>query len=175
MSAILEGAVVESKAPPDNFSQQFGVLKRREVEARILAPLIQAFAKEFGREKVEKLLSETIVELAHAQGADLAEDLGTTVDSFAESLRIWQMDDAMEIEVIEKSETRFDFDVKRCRYAELYRELGIQELGALLSCNRDFALIEGFNPSAKLDRKKTIMAGDSCCTFRYTFPSKEQS
>ena len=160
--------------PPDKLSQQLGVLKRREVEARILAPLIKSFIEEFGRDRVEKILSETIVELAREQGVELAAEFGTTVESFAESLQFWQQDGAMEIEIKEKSETRFDFDVKRCRYAELYSDLGIQDLGAILSCNRDFALIEGFNPSAKLERKDTIMAGNPCCTFRYSFPSNEE-
>ena len=66
-----------------------------------------------------------------------------------------------------------DFNVTRCRYAELYRALGIAHLGAKLSCNRDFALIEGFNPKASLERQQTIMAGASCCTFRYRFPEPE--
>ena len=44
----------------------------------------------------------------------------------------------------------------------------------MLSCNRDFSLIEGFNPDARLRRDKTIMAGDSCCTFRYEFPRNSE-
>ena len=171
MAERRKGIIVESKSPPDKLSQQLGVLKRREVEARILAPLLKALMEEFGREKVEGILSNTIVELARNEGANLAADHGSSLDSFADTLRHWQKDGAMEIEVIEKSETRFDFNVTRCRYAELYRDLGMQDLGALLSCNRDFALIEGFNQDAKLDRKDTIMAGAPCCTFRYAFPS----
>ncbi|MDB2520582.1 L-2-amino-thiazoline-4-carboxylic acid hydrolase, partial [Planktomarina temperata] len=50
-----------------------------------------------------------------------------------------------------------------------YESLGIKELGATLSCNRDYALIEGFNPDATLVREKTIMSGGDCCTFRYNF------
>jgi hypothetical protein len=40
-------------------------------------------------------------------------------------------------------------------------------LGAVLSCNRDFALIEGFNPEVELTRTQTIMGGATCCNFRY--------
>ena len=46
----------------------------------------------------------------------------------------------MRIEVVEQSAERFGFNVTRCRYAEMYRALGIPELGAVLSCNRDAAL-----------------------------------
>jgi len=50
----------------------------------------------------------------------------------------------------------------------MYRALGIPELGALLSCNRDFALIQGFNPDVDLTRTQTIMEGAPFCNFRYT-------
>jgi hypothetical protein len=62
---------------------------------------------------------------------------------------------------------RLEFDVTRCRYADMYRELGIAELGAVLSCNRDGAFCSGFNPGIRLTRTKTIMAGDDHCDFRY--------
>ena len=55
----------------------------------------------------------------------------------------------------------------RCRYAEMYRSLGIAEVGALLSCNRDFSLVEGFNPDIALTRTQTIMQGASHCDFRF--------
>jgi acyl-coenzyme A synthetase/AMP-(fatty) acid ligase len=51
--------------------------------------------------------------------------------------------------------------------AELYQGLGIPEVGALLSCNRDFSLIEGFNEDITLTRTQTIMGGASHCDFRY--------
>ena len=37
---------------PDTLTQDIGVLKRREVEARILAPVAEAMAEAFGREEV---------------------------------------------------------------------------------------------------------------------------
>jgi hypothetical protein len=49
----------------------------------------------------------------------------------------------------------------------MYRALGVPELGALLSCNRDGALIEGFNPEVALTRTRTIMQGATHCDFRY--------
>lgn len=49
----------------------------------------------------------------------------------------------------------------------LYRALGSSELGALLSCNRNFALIEGFNPDGRLTRTQTIMEGATHCDFRF--------
>ena len=82
------------------------------------------------------------------------------------------MDDALEIEVLAQDAEQFSFNVKRCRYAEMYRALGIPELGAVLSCNRDYSLIEGFNEEVELTRTQTLMEGADYCDFRYRINEK---
>ncbi len=158
---------------PDTITQKIGVLLRRETEARVLAPVIEALAEVFGRDLVLAAVKTAIVDLARAQGAKMAAEYGNGAADFLTTLQFWLKDDALEIDVLEQSDTRLDFNVTRCRYAEMYRALGIEELGAVFSCNRDFALIEGFNPAARLSREKTILEGADCCTFRYDF-SKTQ-
>ena len=59
------------------------------------------------------------------------------------------------------------FNVNRCRYAEFYKELGLADLGYLIHCNRDHAMIDGFNPDLKLTRTRTVMEGASHCDFRF--------
>lgn len=154
--------------PPDTLNARIGVLVRREVEARLLAPLIDALAAEFGRERVLAVVRAAIVEIARGQGVALAQAAGgASLADFAGTLRDWAADDALEIEVVQQTAEAFDFNVTRCRYAELYRALGIAELGALLSCNRDGALIEGFNPAVEFSRTQTIVQGAPFCDFRY--------
>jgi predicted ArsR family transcriptional regulator len=158
------------KMPPDDLNGRIGVLTRREVEARILKPVIEALSAQFGREQVVDVVRQTIIDLAKTQGAELARLMdGNSASHFLDSLEFWTQDDALEIEVLEHSATRLSFNVHRCRYAELYQALGLAELGATLSCNRDFALIDGFNPDASLERTQTIMQGATHCDFRYTF------
>lgn len=153
-----------------------GVLTRREIEARILAPVIDALGQEFGRERVVDIVRETIIRLAREQGAQLAAAYGgDSLDTFARTLENWKKDDALRIDVVEQTDERFSFNVTRCRYAEMYRALGIPELGAVLSCNRDFALIEGFNPGVELTRTQTIMQGAPFCDFRYARPGHAKS
>jgi hypothetical protein len=153
---------------PDTLNARIGVLTRREVEARMLAPLIEALGAEFGRERVIEIVRATIVRIAQEQGAALAESMGSDgLPAFADSLRFWTQDNALEIEVLQQSEEVFDFNVTRCRYAELYQALGVPELGAVFSCNRDGALIEGFNPGVEFTRTQTIMQGAPYCDFRY--------
>ena len=103
-------------APEDNLNDRIGVLTRREVEARILAPMLDAMGKAFGREKVLAVMRDTIVNIAKKQGAELAGFMGgVTFQHFAESLKFWTMDDALKIDVIEQTGDVFSFNVTRCR------------------------------------------------------------
>ena len=150
-----------------------GVLTRREIEARILAPVIDALGQRFGRDEVVAIVRDVIVTLARERGRAMAEARqDTSLQGFAETLEPWTRDGALELEIREQTNERLSFDVTRCRYAEMYRTLGIPELGAVLSCNRDAALIEGFNADVRLVRRQTIMQGAPCCDFRYTKATK---
>jgi hypothetical protein len=147
---------------------EIGVLRRREIEARILAPLIEALAAEFGRERVLEIARRVVVDLARQQGRELATARGADdLRTFAAAVEPWTRHGALEIEVLRQTDREYDFNVTRCRYAEMYRALGIPELGGLLSCNRDFALGDGFNPRLRLTRTRTIMEGAPHCDFRY--------
>jgi len=154
--------------PSDNLNAKIGVLTRREVEARILSPVIEALGESVGRDQVLSVVQTTIVKIARNQGADLSKQMGNnSLQHFSETLQFWTRDNALEIEVIEESEKVLSFNVTRCRYAELYDSLGIREIGTIFSCSRDFALIEGFNPDVSLTRTQTIMEGAPFCDFRY--------
>ena len=148
-----------------------GVLTRREIEARILAPVVDALGQEFGRERVIEIVRDVIVGLAREQGrAMAAARQDASLESFAGTLEPWTRDGALTMITREQSADELAFDVTRCRYAEMYQALGIPELGAVLSCNRDAALIEGFNPEVQFSRTQTIMGGASHCDFRYRKP-----
>ena len=165
----------DSKTPkPDTLTQQIGVLTRREVEARVLAPIIDALGEKFGREQVIDVVRDAIVNLSQQQGAEMADAMGGNgCAKFESSLQYWTKDEALKLDVLEQNDTTLNFNVVRCRYSEMYRDLGIPELGAVFSCNRDYAMIEGFNPDAKLTRTQTLMEGKSHCDFRYVFPAEK--
>ena len=157
------------RLPDDDLNAKIGVLTRREVEARILAPVIDALSKKFGHDQVLDIVRETIILIATDQGAELAEHLGgNSLQHFADSLQYWTKDKALEIEVIEQTEETFLFNVTRCRYADLYKRLGVSGHGTIFSCARDFALIKGFNKKITLNRTLTIMEGAAYCDFHYT-------
>lgn len=153
--------------PPD-WLNEVGVLKRREIEARILLPMLRAFAKSFGERQVLEIARAVILNLARQQGAEMAQQRGCCdLHSFADALSDWKKDDAYVMRVLEQSDDRLSFDVTRCRYAEMYQQLGVPDLGRVLSCGRDSALMSGFNPEVTLTRTQTIMEGASHCDFRF--------
>lgn len=159
---------------PDTLNE-IGVLKRREIEARIVAPLLERFAEEFGEEKVRELAADVVIDVAKTQGAAMAELMGSNdLSTFGESMEAWTRGGALEMDIVEQSPTRFAFNVTRCKYAEMYRELGKADLGATMSCNRDGTMIEGFNSDITFTRTQTIMGGASHCDFVYELPESEK-
>ncbi|HJR03786.1 MAG TPA: hypothetical protein VKA83_19260, partial [Methylomirabilota bacterium] len=61
--------------PPDNLNE-IGVLKRREIEARVLMPVLEALGARFGREQVFATARNVIIDVARAQGKELAGRMG---------------------------------------------------------------------------------------------------
>ena len=155
---------------------RLALLDQRELEARIVGPLIRAFAAEIGEERALVIVREVIAGLARQSGAELAQVLGEqTLDAFARSLSRWRENGALEIEILEQSPRQLSFNVTRCRYAEMYRALGMADLGSSLSCQRDFALAEGFNSEIQLTRTQTIMRGAHFCDFRFQLPEQKKT
>ena len=161
-------------ARPDDLND-VGVLRRREIEARVIGPLVERFAAEFGQDRVTELVTEVVVDIARTQGAALAGHMGgKDLTYLADSMEAWTRGGALELDVIERSPDRFAFNVTRCKYAEMYRELDMADLGASLSCNRDATLVQGFNPDISFQRSQTIMGGASHCDFVYELDPTEQ-
>jgi predicted hydrocarbon binding protein len=145
-------------------------LQRREIQAPLVALLIREMIAEIGYDSAIKIASAAIQKDAVQSGRSLAEAYGG--ESLPELLRaiqeVWASGGALELAVLEASAERLSFDVTRCRYAELYERLGVKDLGGCLSCGRDAALIQAFNPRMRLERTRTIMQGDPVCDFRIT-------
>jgi hypothetical protein len=93
----------------------------------------------------------------------------TDLLAYSEVLAVWLEDGALTIDLKTQESDRLEFDVTRCRYAEMYRELGMSNLGRALW---DSAFCTGFNPAIQLTRTQTIMEGAACCDFRYALAKR---
>jgi len=148
---------------------EIGVLRRREIEARLLAPIVDALGQKFGRQEVLEVVRNVITGIARRQGRELAISLGKNdLPAYGRSVEPWSRSGALQLRILEQNEDVLNFDVTECRYAELYRSLGIEELGSILSCGRDATFIEGFNEEIVLERKHTILQGSPACDFRFS-------
>jgi hypothetical protein len=144
-------------------------LQRRRIESRVLIPFIAACREKFGDAATKELVVATIRRLAVEDGARWREAFGRDMHSLKNvAEKVWAGGGSLDIDMVAAGDDRLDFNVTRCRYAEFYKELGLADLGYLVHCNRDHAMIDGFNPDLKLTRTQTVMEGASHCDFRFT-------
>ena len=146
------------------------ILEQRRIEANILKHVYENLCERFGKEQAREIVQETVSQAAIEQGETFADQIDgdPNLKDFYDILPLWSRDGALEIDVLEASPDKLDFNVKRCRYAEMYREMGIGEIGDLLSCQRDGDFCIGYNAEIEFRRTQTIMGGASHCDFRYS-------
>lgn len=146
------------------------ILPRRRIEALLLSHVRDVIAARSGDAEARAVIGEAVTKAAIEHGRGMAEALGHAPDlaDFNDILPLWTKDGALEIDVLEATPDRLSFNVTRCRYAEMYREMGLGDIGDLLSCNRDGDFCTGYNPDMALTRTQTIMRGASHCDFRYS-------
>jgi hypothetical protein len=155
----------------DDAIAEMPILVRRRIEAEFAKGIYDEMKAELGEDMARRILTNAIVKLAKAGAAGFAAHAPggqPSLDHFRDIQRLWTANDALRTEVVKSTPTEFHFNVVRCRYSEMYREMGLANLGAVLSCNRDGAFCEGYDPKLKLERTQTLMGGASHCDFRYT-------
>lgn len=152
-------------------TEAMGILERRRIEAEILKPVYEEMAARLGDAVAQEILGAAITKAALSAASSFAasEPNGTSLQSFADLQPLWTKDDALRIDVKRQDGRHFDYNVTRCRYAEMYRSMGLGHIGHLLSCNRDAAFCTGYDPRITMERTQTIMEGAEHCDFRYTF------
>lgn len=144
------------------------LLQQREIEARIVGPIFKAFAHEVGVERAKEVLAGVIRNLAKNAGETAAGSCGgNDLEHLGLTIENWRAGESLTLDILRRDEESLQFNVTRCQFAEMYRRLGLEELGPILSCNRDAAMIEGFNPQIEFERTQTLMEGAEYCDFRY--------
>lgn len=147
------------------------MLERRRVEAEILRHVYETLKETHGADAARRVVAESVRRSSIEQGRAMAAAQGgkTSLKSFEELQPNWTRGGALEVVVRAKTDDVFAFDVTRCRYAEMYRDMGLGEIGHLLSCQRDGTFCEGYDPKLKLTRTQTLMQGASHCDFTYRY------
>lgn len=124
---------------------------------------------ELGQEKAAEIIREAVTQDARAAGERFAaaELAGTNLTTFVSVLDLWKREDALVTETVVSSDEVLEFNVTRCRYSEMYKEMGLGEIGGLLSCVRDYEFMKGYNPNITYTRTQTLMEGAAYCDFKY--------
>jgi predicted ArsR family transcriptional regulator len=150
------------------------LLERRRIEAEFTKGILEALTAEIGRERAVAVLTKAIEAMAEKAGAAFAAEVCQSnpehpadLEAFAQILPRWQAGDALTVNLHAQDAAKFYFDVTHCAFADMYRELGLSDLGGVLSCHRDGGFSKGFNPKIEMTRTQTIMGGASHCDFRF--------
>ncbi len=151
--------------------QTLAMLERRRIEAGILKHVYETLKASHGAAIAQQTIADAVRRSSIEQAQQMAAAVGgnTSLATFVERQELWMRGGALEIEVKESSDTRYRYNVTRCKYAEMYRNMGLGDIGHLLSCQRDGTFCEGYDKHLKLKRTQTIMQGASHCDFDYTY------
>jgi len=152
------------------------LIERVKIQAQVLVPLVKALQAELGEERANAIVRKALGDLYRAYGErwwrrqgerDLGEKMASAFEGFAAG-------NALDYDVVKQAPDAFDVNVRGCRYAKFYNELGVPELGFLLMCSSDFATAEGFGADVQLTRTQTIMQGADHCDFRYVLKKRKE-
>lgn len=154
------------------------IFRQRRIEAKMLKHVWETLKASHGRAVADATIAAAVRAASLEQAREMADKVKAeggepSMRAFQKLYGLWSAGGALEIETLLETEDRLDFDVTRCRYAEMYREMGLGEIGHLLSCQRDGTFCEGFDPRIRMERGRTIMQGAARCEFRYRAESQE--
>lgn len=145
------------------------MFEQRRIEAAILKHVYDTLKASHGLEVAQKTIADSVRASSIEQAKEFAAKVRgkTSIQTFVDRQSLWKLGGAMEMEVKEQTETSYVFNVTRCKYAEMYRDMGLGEIGHLLSCQRDATFCEGYDKRLRLTRTQTIMQDASHCDFNY--------
>lgn len=133
-------------------------------------PLAKRLAAKMGEEQFMELLGEAAMEGGREAGAAYAAAApNNDLSTFAQSMRTPApfIDRALTFEIVEDSSNAFEVKIAECLWARTFREADAADIGYACICHPDYAMAEGFNPSMRMVRTKTLMQGHDCCNHRW--------
>ena len=152
------------------------LIEQVKIQAQALVPLVKALRAELGPERADDIVRRALGPVYRKFGeqwwrARASSHLG---DNMAAAFGRFAAADALRYDVVKQTADAFEVNVTGCRYAQFYQELGVPELGFLLTCGADLPMAEGFAADVQFTRTQTIMQGASHCDFRYALKKKAE-
>jgi hypothetical protein len=145
-----------------------------KAQAAVLVPLVKLLRQEIGVERANDIVVRALAEWARSIGKMLREiPAPTPLAKLKTAIEGLDAAGMQQTEFLQATETQLDYNVRRCRAAEFYRDLGLEELGYLLVCKLDDSLMPALDSKISFVRDQTIMQGASHCTFRFSRPKDQ--
>ena len=145
-----------------------------KAQAAVLVPLVKLLREEIGIERANDLVVRALSEWARSVGKLLREiPAQTPLAKLKVAIEGLDAAGMQETEFLKSSDTQLDYNVRRCRAAEFYRSLGLEDLGYLLVCKLDESVMPALDAKISFVRDQTLMQGADYCTFRFTRPNDE--
>ena len=138
------------------------LFEQLEIQMKALVPFVRGLQAELGEAAVNDAIDRM---RATSEAQALAEkSQALPLSANREAFQAWG-DGALEYTIVRDEEEAFDVDVTRCRYAEMMKALGAQDIGERLICSQDEAM--ALRAGHVLTRTQTCMGGASHCDFRF--------
>jgi hypothetical protein len=154
------------------FNQDISKMDEFKAEAQVLIPVLEAARAELGEERANRLILGALQAWCRERFKQVGAGIPGSPKEKYESIK--KLDGArtrendLEFEILKWEPEAVEYDVSRCKYAELFRELGEPELGVVLVCDSDIYLVEEVTgPDVEYTRTQSIMQGGSCCDIRW--------
>ena len=153
-------------------NQAISKMDEFKAEAQVLIPVLQAARAELGEDRANRLILGAL----RAWGQERFKQVGARIpgtprekwDTIKKLDGARTRDHDLEFSILKWETEAIEYDVSRCLYAELFRELGEPELGAVLVCDADLYLVEQVTgPEVEYRRTQSIMQGGSFCDIRW--------
>jgi hypothetical protein len=145
------------------------------LQAKVIKPILDALRTELGKEKADALIGNAL--RAHVREEYHKIGDRKTGTPYEKWVKVWdelrpRIGENVQREYYKNDADGREYNVKRCRFAEFFKELGEPELGKILMCDFDYYVAEIGEPTVELTRKQTIMEGADSCDFRYRFKNR---
>jgi hypothetical protein len=136
--------------------------------------VVKEFEARFGKEEVLRIIEEMSVRAAVCRARKKAEEANVrSLEDYERHIEKMHLNEVTRntqtIETVEASAEIYHFRVKECLWAKAYRELNAPEYGYAFECGTDIHTCRAYHPALRLKRDKTLMMGDDCCDFVYTW------
>ena len=133
-----------------------------------LMPVLKELEAQLGRDEFVGMLRRASDEVVRKKTAGRPPAVRDLV-SFASNMKNVPplMQHALEADIVEQTPQAFEYHVKKCLWAKMFRDGDAADIGYAMVCYPDYAVAQGLNPKLKLIRTKTLMQGDDSCSLRY--------